>query len=107
MNMLEWCQNSLNNSKNQELLNEKVELLLQGPLKEKNVYQQEKAIKSFAEPISYLESLLSLQKGIVDGEQSFEQRPGGLEELFAAMDEIEFKVASEINRQYRHFIEFL
>ena len=62
--MLMWCNNVMKDEELQTELESKVTALLEGPLKDRDEYAQEKCIKSFYEGLVYLESLLLKQNGI-------------------------------------------
>ena len=110
--MLMWCNNVMKDKELQAELEDKLTALLEGPLKDKNEYAQEKCIKSFYEGLVYLESLLLKQNGIhpSDTDELIMQLHSGKmtqEKFTRKTEEVRNKIKSEISRQYRHFLAFL
>ena len=110
--MLMWCKNAMIDEEVQKELEHKVVALLEGPLKDKNDYAQEKCIKSFYEGLSYLEKLLLKQNNIHphDGVEIMSMmRRGKLthDEYLKKQEEVRQTMKSEISRQFRHFLAFL
>lgn len=104
MDALVWVENKLDNTDSQALLEEKAKVLLEGPLKDKSEYQQEKALKSFSEKIMYLESLLMYQKGIHHKQLDFTRISQDYREKH---EDVAKAVRAEINRETRHYLIFL
>lgn len=102
-----WCKNRLKNSSSQEFLESKVNILLACPLKERDQYAQEKAIKSFCEGIGYLEGVLLFQRHIHPSNIEHSYWIGKEASYMEALKEVDLIVKEAINRQYRHFCIFL
>ena len=107
MNASIWCDNALKNTDSQKYLEEKLQALLMGPLRDKSDYAKEKALKSFSEGIGYLESLLMYQSGIHHTQINPLMNLHKKEEMKKKYLEVENTVKKEINRQYKHFCTFL
>lgn len=110
--MLMWCNNVMKDEELQTELESKVAALLEGPLKDRDEYAQEKCIKSFYEGLVYLESLLLKQNGIhpSDSEEIIMQIHSGKmtrEEFVRKTEEVRARMKSEISRQFRNFLAFL
>lgn len=110
--MLMWCKNVMVNEETQKELEKAVVALLEGPLKDKSEYAQEKCIKSFYEGPMYLEKLLLKQKDIYpyDSEKIMMMLQNcslTQEEFIKRTEEVKLTVISEISRQLRHFLAFL
>lgn len=91
----------------QGILEEKAKILLQGPLKEKSEYAQEKALKSFAEGLLYLNESLLLRRGVHGSQLKPEVIMGNEKEFIAKQEEVRSIMQTEIDRQFRHYISFL
>lgn len=102
-----WCAGQLQNEKSQQRLEEKVKLLLDGPLRDKSEYAQEKAIKSFGETINYLESVLLYQRGIHRDQLDLVEVSRNPKAYQDKMEEVEKKIESELSRLLRHYSIFL
>ena len=110
--MLMWCNNVMQDEVLQKELEKRIVSLLEGPLKLKSDYAQEKCIKSFYEGLVYLEKLLLKQNDIHphDAHQIIELMHTGrlTKEEFARRNEmVRSQMLSEISRQHRHFLTFL
>ena len=110
--MLMWCNNVMKDEELQTELESKVAALLEGPLKDRDEYAQEKCIKSFYEGLVYLESLLLKQNGIHpnDTNEIFAKIHKGSmskEDFIRKTEEVRAKMKSEISRQFRNFLAFL
>ncbi|MED3554119.1 hypothetical protein [Cytobacillus praedii] len=107
MEPLIWCNNTLKNENLQNHLEEKVKLLLQGPLQNYNDYATEKCIKSFCEGLGYLESILLYQREIHPHKCEISYWHTRKSEYEEKWKEVEKIVLNSINRQFRHYLEFL
>ena len=107
MNAMDYAKNIFDNDVIQQHLEQKVEMLLSGPLKEKSDYAQEKAIKTFWMTAKHLESALLHERNIHPNHTNWLDIVGKEEEYFKKLKEVEKLVVNEIDYQYRHFITFL
>lgn len=107
MKTLDWSKNTFSNESSQKLLDEKVNMLLDGVLREKDEYQKEKAIKSFCEGLGYLEKLLQYQREVHRSQLDLVKISQNPSDYQKKIDEIANIIESEIKRQYRHFSTFL
>lgn len=107
MNTIDWCRNTFQNEKTQALLEEKIELLLQGGLAKKSEYEKEKAIKSFSEGLGYLEGLLLYQREIHRKMIDPVKVSMNPDDYIAKYQEVQQIMETEIKRQYRHWTTFL
>lgn len=107
VNAIMWCAGTLQNGNSQKRLEEKVKLLLEGPLRDKDEYAQEKAIKSFSETIRYLESLMMYQNGIHRDQIDIVSVSNNPKVYQEKMELVEKTVEVELNRQMRHYLTFL
>lgn len=110
--MLMWCNNVMKDKELQVELERYITALLEGPLKDKDEYAQEKCIKSFYEGLVYLESLLLQQNGIHpnDTNEIFAKIHKGSmskEDFIRKTEEVRAKMKSEISRQFSNFLAFL
>lgn len=102
-----WCTYQLKSENSQKALEEKIERLLNGPLREKSDYAKEKAIDAFAQTFVYLESTLYYQKGIHPKQFNLVAVQLQPELYCKKVKEIEESIAAELDRSYRHFVIFL
>ncbi|WP_066297438.1 hypothetical protein [Bacillus sp. FJAT-29937] len=107
MDALNWSKSTFKNEKLQNYLEEKVRSLLKGPLRNHSDYAQEKCIKSFCEGLGYLESVLLYQREIHPHKLELSYWQGREEEYKKYWLEVEGIILNSINRQFRHFLEFL
>lgn len=113
MQMLDWCKDTFINENAQKHLEERITLLLKGPLKDKGEYAQEKAIKSFSEGLRLLESILLRDRKIhphhMEDKLALLYNTSSIhrEQYIKLYEEVERILIVEINRQYRHFCTFL
>jgi len=107
MNRITWINYTCKNENTQKLLEEKAEMLLLGPLKEKDEYQKEKALKAFSEGLGYLESVLLHDRGIHPSKLDLVKLRRNPKVYAEKLKEVENIMKKEISRQYRHFITFL
>lgn len=103
-----WLNNMVRNEEAQKLLEEKVEILVNSFFDD-NEYAVEKFIKSFGEPIRYLEDVLETNRGISPDQINRNRVYISLhpDEYIKKVDEVQRILLSEIERQSRHFRTFL
>lgn len=107
MDLNNFAINKLHDSASQEILENKLKMLLEGPLASRNSYGIEKCLLSFTEPLLYLESILLDKESIHPRDLPFILAEIGGKDYIDKVEEIRKIMISEINRQYRHFIAFL
>lgn len=104
---LVWCADMLQNEASQQVLEQKVKALLEGPLRQKSDYAKEKAVKSFSEGIRYLESVLLYQRDIHRDQLNLLEISKNMKAYQDKQLEVEKIVKMEIHRQMRHYLTFL
>ncbi len=107
MDSIRWSYNHLKNENSQQYLQEKIQALLEGPLRNKDDYEQEKAIKVFAEGMRDSESSLLYSRDIHPQKLDLTWVAMNKEEYMKRYKEVEQMMETNISRQYRHFITFL
>lgn len=104
--ILSYCANCMHDNTLQQELESKALALLDGPLRERDDYVKEKAIKSFSEGLRYLESSLLYARGIHPNQYDFSSIEF-LNTYDKKIEEVRAIMFTEIKRQFRHFIIFL
>lgn len=96
MDIRKYAINKLNDDISQELLEDKLKILLEGPLSTRSDYAKEKCLLSFTEPLLMLEiALLSRKDNNMHPTKT------------AIVKKIRNIMIDAINEQYDHFVAFL
>jgi hypothetical protein len=108
LSRLEWAMGTFRNERVYEHLRPKLTILIDTFLGISDTYAIETFIKSFCEPLIYLESILLDKRGIhpskLDLNKIKQLTPDEVKELHSEVYEI---MQSEIDRQYRNYFTFL
>ncbi|MEJ1517527.1 hypothetical protein R3O67_30395 [Bacillus cereus] len=107
MQTLNWCKNTLKNEAAQQHLERAVQILLEGPLKHKGDYAQEKAISTFCELIYFTESSLMYQLKIHPQKIDYIEISMNQSSYFRNYTTVEDVVKREITRNLLRFTTFL
>lgn len=107
MSALSFAQNMLKSDKVQASLELAVKSLLAGTLREKEVYAQEKCVLSFCELIRNVEQTCLYSRGIHPVQIKKQGYGVNQKDYIQQSEEVERILEGEIQRQLRHFREFL
>lgn len=104
-----WLQDITRNSKAQELIEQKVKMFIEMYFNEKDDYAIEKFIKSFCEPLRYIENSIEKNNGIHADqlEKNINFIVLHKDEYLKKYEQTEMALISEIERQSRNFQIFL
>ncbi|GAB6485835.1 hypothetical protein bcgnr5369_56980 [Bacillus cereus] len=107
MQTLNWCKITLKNEAAQQHLEKAVQILLEGPLKHKGDYVQEKAINTFCESICFMESSLMYQLNIHPQKIDYIEISMNQSSYIRNYITVEDVVKREITRNLLRFTTFL
>lgn len=104
-----WMKDMVRNQKAQEIIEQKLDVLINTFFGDNDEYAVEKFIKSFGEPIKYLEEILEKNRDIHPNQlkDNLIYLSQHNDEYFKKVEVVEKVLISEIERQSRHFRAFL